>query len=401
MANTAFVEDWNSIIPYKIKAADLEHPTESFVFRCIISFLKMLKYNVTEFENMYNEPKEGLMLKRKQLAAHINHSYQLCLGSKSSSFFYVDLIKPSPKKTIHVLNILLNYLFYVNMVRDETVERATRCTEKYQELSAKLNQQQREMETHKIKVHNIEENIMEMNKQLPQLQNENKALRTKKTQLKERMATIKTAKSEFAGKISKLKTKYAKIKEQRVEDKEAAALIEKNKALETEIAECEKQEKDLQLTNSQYSTLISRIKPCLHIAEEILQNPIDNSLRVLENQVDELRLKHSKLEQDQAKKVAMWDALKINCESVRAYMDEKSKELAARQKALRKNERQTISKFKTRQSELDELQEKNGVYLDQIEILKEEILLVMQIADETMAFLMRDPIRISNDLPRD
>lgn len=52
MANATFVENWNSIIPHKIKAADVEHPTESFVFRCVISFLKMLKYDVSCFENV-------------------------------------------------------------------------------------------------------------------------------------------------------------------------------------------------------------------------------------------------------------------------------------------------------------------------------------------------------------
>lgn len=52
MDNATFVENWNSIIPLKIKAAELEHPTESFVFRCLISFFRMMKYDVTEFENV-------------------------------------------------------------------------------------------------------------------------------------------------------------------------------------------------------------------------------------------------------------------------------------------------------------------------------------------------------------
>lgn len=61
----------------------------------------------------------------------------------------------APKKTIHVLNILLNYLFYINMVRDETVEKATQCTARYHELEANINQQKREMENHKIKINNV------------------------------------------------------------------------------------------------------------------------------------------------------------------------------------------------------------------------------------------------------
>lgn len=54
-----------------------------------------------------------------------------------------------------MLNHLLNYLFYVNMVRDDTIERATACTAKYQELSVRMNQKQREIEDRKIKMSNV------------------------------------------------------------------------------------------------------------------------------------------------------------------------------------------------------------------------------------------------------
>lgn len=43
---------------------------------------------------MYNESKDSTFQKRTQLVAHINHFYQLCVGSKQHTFFYVDLIKP-------------------------------------------------------------------------------------------------------------------------------------------------------------------------------------------------------------------------------------------------------------------------------------------------------------------
>lgn len=66
-----------------------------------------------------------------------------------------EFYSPAPKKTIHVLNILLNYLFYINMVRDETIEKATQCTARYHELEANINQQKREMENHKIKINNV------------------------------------------------------------------------------------------------------------------------------------------------------------------------------------------------------------------------------------------------------
>uniref|UniRef100_A0A182YI41 Uncharacterized protein n=1 Tax=Anopheles stephensi TaxID=30069 RepID=A0A182YI41_ANOST len=95
MSNAVFIDDWNSIIPFKIKAIDLEKPTEQFVYKAILHFFKLLHYDVSSYENMYNESIETLTAKRVELVARINHIYQLCSDSKQTSFFYIDLVKPS------------------------------------------------------------------------------------------------------------------------------------------------------------------------------------------------------------------------------------------------------------------------------------------------------------------
>lgn len=392
MGNETLVENWNSIIPHKIKVSELEHPTESFVFRCLLSFFRMMKYDMQEFESMYNESKDSTFQKRTQLVAHINHFYQLCVGSKQHTFFYVDLIKPSPKKTIHVLNHLLNYLFYVNMVRDDTIERATACTAKYQELSVRMNQKQREIEDRKIKMSNIEQNINKMADQVPQLERKNEKLREQKKELQEKLAAIRAADAEFVEKAIKLKADFATMRDQRVEDDEAAALIQKNEELELEIAECERQEKNLQQTNSEYATFISKIKPCILEAERILQNPLDNTLKSLKNELDTLQLNCHRLEVDHANKKTVLEALQKNCEAIRKYVDEKSKELAACQKQKRKTERQTVSDLSEKQLQLDDLTEQNELYTGQIAALRDEIRLILQMADDAMRFLMRDGI---------
>lgn len=394
MDNAAFMESWNSIIPQKIKLADLEHPTESFMCRCLVSFFRMMKYDVSEFDQMYNESKESTMRKRVAIVANTNHFYQLCMGSKQRNFLYVDLIKPSPKKTVHVLNILLNYLFYINMVRDQTVEKATQCTAKYHELEININQQKREIENHKIKINNVEQNISKMRHQLPQLETENEKLRETKQQLLVKISTFKAADSDFAEKITKLKMDYAMLQDRRVDDEEAATLIRKNEELEAEIEECEKQEKALQTANSEYATLISQIKPCIFAAEEILQNVNDDSLMNLKNQVDALRLNCSKLETDYARKTTTLQALQKNCEAVRDYVNEMEKQLSVGHKTKRKTERQTISDLGKQQIRLDELHEQNNDYLEQIKVLKEEILLIMQMAEQAKTFLMRDPVHL-------
>ncbi|XP_055593638.1 probable DNA double-strand break repair Rad50 ATPase [Uranotaenia lowii] len=390
MTNATFIEDWNSIIQHKIKAADLEHPTESFVCRCLVSFLRMLKYDVTEFEQMYSETKDSIMQKRTLLVAHINHLYQLCLGPQQNHFFLMDLIKPSPKKTVHVLGILLNFLFYVNMVHDEVVKRATTCTSKFQELSTRMNQHQRDLESHRIKQDNIEHNINMMEMQLPQLERENEQLKEKQIKLREKSTILKTADLELVERIAKLDTDYATLKDQRVEDEEAAALIQKIEELDLDINECEKQETRLQQTNSEYATLISQIQPSILIVTEILQSPLDNCLSTIHNELNELKLNYSRLEKEHTTKSMVLESLQKNCSTINAYLDDKTKELAAKQKAKRKTERQTMSDLSSKKTQLEELQEQNENHLETIEVLKEEISLILQMAEKTFKLLMRN-----------
>lgn len=53
-----------------------------------------------------------------------------------------------------------------------------------------------------------------------------------------------------------------------------------------------------------------------------------------------------------------------------------------------------LSYLGEKQIQLDELQEQNDVYLEQIKALKEEMLLIMQMADQATAFLKRDPVKL-------
>ena len=46
------VEEWNNVIPFQIKAQDFQNPSEKFLFKALISLLKALCLNVTEFENV-------------------------------------------------------------------------------------------------------------------------------------------------------------------------------------------------------------------------------------------------------------------------------------------------------------------------------------------------------------
>lgn len=114
--------------------------------------------------------------------------------------------------------------------------------------------------------------------------------------------------------------------------------------------------------------------------------------RSLKNELDTLQLNCHRLEVDHANKKTVLEALQKNCEAIRKYVDEKSKELAACQKQKRKTERQTVSDLSEKQLQLDDLTEQNELYTGQIAALRDEIRLILQMADDAMRFLMRDGI---------
>jgi hypothetical protein len=52
MSNLEFIEEWNNIIPYKIKEADLVKPTEKFMFKAIMAIMKLMYTPANHLNNV-------------------------------------------------------------------------------------------------------------------------------------------------------------------------------------------------------------------------------------------------------------------------------------------------------------------------------------------------------------
>jgi hypothetical protein len=57
MSNVQFIEDWNNIVPHKIKDTDLAKPTEKFLFKALISILKLLQVEMNSLNNVSKQKK--------------------------------------------------------------------------------------------------------------------------------------------------------------------------------------------------------------------------------------------------------------------------------------------------------------------------------------------------------
>ncbi|XP_050076254.1 uncharacterized protein LOC126563652 [Anopheles maculipalpis] len=380
MSNAVFIDDWNSIIPFKIKAIDLEKPTEQFVYKAILNFFKLLHYDVSSYENMYNESIETLTAKRVELVARINYIYQLCSDSKQTSFFYIDLVKPTGKKIVHLLKILLNYLFYINMVKETVLEKAKSCVENYYELNTQLNQEQITKEENKIRANNINRHIDDFKNQLPQLKQHIEALEQRKHALQENIATLKTNDQDLADRIIKLKIEHSELTDHIVADEEAIAMRDIQSSLEKEIEALVDTEKQLQKTYEIHVASINEIRPCNALLEKMLQLEFDDSCKNLRNELAELNALYEKLRKQQNNLMNISDNLEKSCKDIDAIIEEKTQELDVRRKVLAKSDRKTDNKHLEKDKHLKALQETNTI-LEQI--LAIQRLEVQRIIDAT------------------
>uniref|UniRef100_A0A182R9V4 Kinetochore protein Nuf2 N-terminal domain-containing protein n=1 Tax=Anopheles funestus TaxID=62324 RepID=A0A182R9V4_ANOFN len=390
MSNAAFIDDWNSIVPFKIKAIDLEKPTEQFVYKAILHFFKLMHYDVSSYENMYSESTETITAKRVELVARINYIYQLCSDSKQTSFFYIDLVKPTGKKIVHLLKILLNYLFYINMVKESVQEKANSCTEKYFELKTKLNQEQITKEENKIRANDINRHIEDMKNQLPQLKHQMEALHQRKDTLQESIATLKVNDQNLADKIIQLKVEHSELTDQLVADEEAASMKSTKNSLEREIEILIDAEKQLQKTYEIHVASINEMRPCIAILEKLLQYDFNDCCKNLRIDLTELNNLYDKLQKQYSTLMSFSDGLQKNCNDVEALIAEKNQELNVRKKVSEKSERKCDNKLVEQEACLKALQESNEMYEQMVVVQRLEVQRIIEMTEESLVLIKQN-----------
>ncbi|XP_035794428.1 uncharacterized protein LOC118467731 [Anopheles albimanus] len=384
MNNAAFIEDWNSIVPFKIKAADLEAPTEHFLFKCVLNIFKLMHYDVSSYENMFSEPIDKLTMRRVEFVARINYIYQLCSDSKQTSFFYVDLVKPTAKKVKHLLKILLNYLFYINMVKETVLEKANSCTERYFELKAKLNQEQIIKEANKVKVSNMNRDIDKMKNRLPMINQEIEELHETQKSLRKKLSLFEAKDHELGEKVIRLKMHQLHLSDKKITDDEAVALIEKNESLEQEMGVLTEKEKQLQETNIIHVESINQIRPSVGQIEKLLQTEFDGSYIALRAELEEMTMEYDKTQGKRANLECISEGLAQTCEKIEEYIAEKRNELTVRNKVLGKSERKELGKIQSLTVELQQLTETKQLLVEMMEKGKMDLEKIVAVANETL-----------------
>ncbi|XP_053674016.1 uncharacterized protein LOC128724313 [Anopheles nili] len=384
MSNAAFLEDWNSVVPFKIKGADLEKPTEQFVYKAILNIFRLIHYDVSSYEGMYSESTETLIVKRVEFVARINYIYQLCSDSKQTSFFYVDLVKPTTKKIIHLLKILLNYLFYINMVKETILEKANSCTEKYFDLNAKLNQEQIAKEENKIRVSNLNRHIDDLKHQLPHLKEQVDILQQQKHTIEEKISKLKTSDQELMDKIVELKLEHTELTDRIVPIEEAVELKDSKNSLEHELELLTDNEQELQKTYKIHVTSINEMKPCIALLEKMLQYEYDDICKFPHNELSELKVQCEKMRKDHANLESVFNTLLENEHAVEIELEEKQRELAAHNIGANKIEDKNDSQVKYKEKYLTALVETNDTLVEILQALQRDVQRIIHMCEKAL-----------------
>ncbi|CAD7078865.1 unnamed protein product [Hermetia illucens] len=248
MSNAKFIADWNDIFDHKIKESDLQKPTELFVFNVLVDYLKKFSMDCAALINHKNSPNPEMRRQfRARFCAYIDHIYKISCAA--NNFVYYDFIKPSPKKTTHMLKVLLNYYLYVEMLKKETVTLADAKIKERNRLLDKKTNYHLEVEAYKRQLNEIQERIAKYKDTLPKLKEQAEALASKEKAQAEKIAQLQDTIRNYDAILNQLKCKEDELKCDLVSEEEIESIAANKAVLEQAISEQEEIER-ITLANS-------------------------------------------------------------------------------------------------------------------------------------------------------
>ncbi|GAB0098262.1 hypothetical protein DMENIID0001_139770 [Sergentomyia squamirostris] len=129
MALLEHLKKWNEVMPHKISEEQLRLPSEEFMTNCLTSIL--MKINRKLPDGLYSKDEQVQLKSKLKLCHTVSALYKL--SNEKNGFYYTDLIEPTPKRALHLLQNLLNYVLYYEMIYDEM---QSACKEKFDELNS-------------------------------------------------------------------------------------------------------------------------------------------------------------------------------------------------------------------------------------------------------------------------
>ncbi|XP_067622742.1 tropomyosin isoform X2 [Eurosta solidaginis] len=237
------IDSWNELFAdCKMVESDLKNPTEAWLTNVLINYLRMFGYRIvnTSNEDCIRENRLFLI----ELVRCIDHIYKIT--DKTFTFTFYDLLRPTPKKTSHMLGILLNYLYYLNLFKTEVFKMASDRLKERQELGAEVKYTVEDNIKRHSKAQQIQEQVDALSKQIPIQRNELKALNSQVEHGKGQLQQKKDAITELGTKIDAFKAQVRNLKRQIVPNDEGQELQTQLVKLQENITECEEQTRNVE-----------------------------------------------------------------------------------------------------------------------------------------------------------
>ncbi|XP_075153687.1 nuf2 [Haematobia irritans] len=379
------VDGWNNVFSdCQIKPNQLNQPTEGFIVKALVFYTRRFGYKVEppfelNGENIENNKENRAFLIR--LARQIDHF--LKITDKSYSFTYYELIRPTPKKTSHTLYILLNYLFYYNMYKEEVFKMANEPIQRFQEKKSLIERHEHEKEQKLLEVKDLKLKVKELQQILPPLRTEHKELSVWNTNEKEELKKTKESIHETTEQLKHLKEQKRTLQRRIVSDEEQRELNKRRETLMTDIGK----QKELAASNDKtLRELIDNVKRMQKSKEDIekaaeivpqrLLDQLGESKKSLqmamadEHSAEEKRAHLSQLIAEEGERYKILEKqLQTNKQDLNLKEKQCKSELESRQKILMEsNER-----IRRLQAEDDKLEQELEEQIDISEYLRENI----------------------------
>ncbi|XP_055305682.1 kinetochore protein Nuf2-B [Sitodiplosis mosellana] len=321
-----FISQWNGLLDFKIDESSVRRPNFQFFYSALESLLRSLNINIesARIEAMNNHDSERLYF--ITFCGFVQRLYQL--SDEAHNFYYLDLINPNPKKSSHVLKMLFNYVKYYKMVKETVYEKAHDALSSYNEALATNNALQVKNETAKKRAANMELQLGEYEKKLPQLQERvNNCLAD--LQMLDKEITQKNADNKnFDSTIIKVEIKQTELSETVVSEEEYKTRLNAIEALKQELNELREVAEHVRTSNVVSSAKIKELTLTLEIVNKALKvhqiAHYDEFISVNSNL--DLTMKEIKQEEQRIKE------LKINLKALMENTDEilsKTKQIEA------------------------------------------------------------------------
>ncbi|ALC38590.1 Nuf2 [Drosophila busckii] len=162
-----------------LSVADLSQPTEAIVTRILVHYLRVFGFRVEPPYNIDNE-NESSREKRlflMKLCRQVQNTLQIHFPKKT--YTYIDIIKPSVKKTRNTLDVLFNFGLFYKMNKREILQPIEKRHMERQAYVNALTAKRQELEQRQLQATDLklaqaecEATVIKLSEELPKAQSE-------------------------------------------------------------------------------------------------------------------------------------------------------------------------------------------------------------------------------------